>query len=107
MFSCYFSFSLVVKHVCVDKGTNIPNTFEKSTKNESVTEWYTCAKYGAMKCKVLVLPQNRSCGILWTTGYEIRWYKCTYSEGLKLPAKFIFSKFADCSPAALLNLNIC
>ena len=36
-------------------GTNIPNTHEKSIKNQSVTEWYWCGKYGAMnkKCRCL------------------------------------------------------
>ena len=29
-------------------GSNIPNTHEKSTKNQSVTEWNRCGKYGAM-----------------------------------------------------------
>ena len=30
------------------RGTNISNTHEKSTKNQSVTEWYRCGKCGAM-----------------------------------------------------------
>ena len=60
-------------------GTNIPNTHEKSIKNQSVTEWYWCGKYGAMnkKCRMLVLPQNWSHEILWIIGYEIWWMQST------------------------------
>ena len=35
------------------EGTSIPNLQEKLTKNQIVTEWYRCGKYGAMDGNVV------------------------------------------------------
>ena len=69
--------------------TNIPNTHEKSTKNQSVTEWCRCGKYGVMDKKCHFLPQSRSRGIVWIIGYDIRWFECSHSESLKAACEIV------------------
>ena len=36
----------IVNEVCFEEENDIPNTREKSRKNQSVTEWCRCGKWG-------------------------------------------------------------
>ena len=81
-----YAFEFSCKRSLGWRGTDIPNTHEKLTKNQSAIEWYRCGKCEAKMDKnvecLLALPQSRSCGILWIVGYEIWWYECSHSESL-------------------------
>ena len=62
--------SLDVNKVCFDEEHDIPNTREKSSKSQSVTEWYKCRKFGVKDTNVECL----SCGeirALDTSNYQI------------------------------------
>ena len=48
----YKPVSLDRNKVCFEEGQDIPNTREKSRKNQSVTEWCRCGKLGVMhRCR--------------------------------------------------------
>ena len=40
----YEPVSLDVNKVCFEEEQDIPNTYEKSRKSQSITEWYRCGK---------------------------------------------------------------
>ena len=54
----YEPVSLDVNKVCFDEEQDIPNTCEKSRKNQSITEWCRCEKCGVMDTNV----ECSSCG---------------------------------------------
>ena len=88
MFDCLLNapLSLDVNKVCFDekpislirmKNQQKIKVLLNGTDVVNVVEW-------TKKCRVLVLPWSRSCGILWINEYEIRWYQCSHSENLRL-----------------------
>ena len=70
------------------QGTDTPNTHEKSTKNQKISELYRCGKCGAMDKSVECLHCHEVKSEEYFELLDMNTvHKCCYSESLKLPAK--------------------
>ena len=70
------------------QGTDTPNTHEKSTKNQKISELYRCGKCEAMDKSVECLHCHEVKSEEYFELLDMNTvYKCCYSESLKLPAK--------------------
>ena len=70
------------------RGTNIPNTIEKPTKNQSLTGWYVCGKRGAMGKNVECLCCHEVEAVEYFTLLGMRYgYMNAVTQSLKLRVK--------------------